>query len=121
MNYAYFSAEGRLLYIASRQSAGIDPGVIERPVSRATDANSIYLDPVSLEVRERQAFEVEISFNRVRGIPKGTTATLPEIQVVVDDGDLHFEADVAKVIAIHLEHPHYRAQSIEVQTGPEDA
>lgn len=121
MNYAYFSREGRLLYIASRQSVMVDPEVVEREVSRDTDPNTLYLDPASLEVRERRAFEVEISFNRVRRIPSGTVATLPEGQFTVEDGELEFEADVATVIAVHLDHPHYRAQSVEVQTGPEEA
>lgn len=121
MNYAYFSAEGRLLYIASRQSAMVDPDVIERPVSRGTDPNSIYLDPGSLEVKEREPFNVEISFNRVRGIPVGTVATLPDGQFTVEDGELEFEADVTKVIAVYLDHPRHIARLFEVQTGPEDA
>lgn len=121
MNYAYFSSDGRLLYIASRQSVMTDPGVIERQVSRATDANAIYLDPVSHEVMDKQPFEVVVAINSLTGIPEGTTATLPEAQVRVDDGELHFEADVVEVIGVHLDHPHYIAEFFEVQTGPEDA
>ncbi|QDK32665.1 hypothetical protein [Sphingomonas sp. IC081] len=119
MNYAYFSAEGRLLYIASRPSASLETGVIERGVARGTDPNSIYLDPVSLEVMERQPFAVEVAFNRLSAIPVGTTATLEAGQFVVEDGELHFEADVSEAISVYLDHPHFIARYFEVETGPE--
>lgn len=121
MNYAYFSSEGRLLYIASRPSVMVDPEVVEREVSRDTDPNSIYLDPVSQEVMDKQPFEVAVAINSLTGIPSDTTATLPGAQVQVHDGELDFEADVFEVISVHLDHPRYIARLFEVQTGPEEA
>lgn len=83
-----------------------------------TDANSIYYDVASGEVRTKDEFALTTSRNLVEGLPAGTRALFEEHDLIVDDGQIEFEADLETVTLVNLSHPHYRDAMIEVTTGP---
>lgn len=119
MPYAYFTKAGKLLAITSNQSLYPDPTVIEVEVPEGTMPNAIYLDIQTQTVKEREPFAYTIEYNRVSGLPLGTTLTITEGQFVCDDSYVEFDADTPELRIVFLDHPHFIAQYIEVPTGPE--
>lgn len=119
MAYGYFNADGSLLTISAKQTDYQDENIIEMEVAELMMANSIYLDIESMTVQQKMPYDLTIEYNRVSGIPVGTTVVMPEGIHVVDDGEIEFEADTPEVVNLILNHPHYQEQFIEVMTGPE--
>lgn len=119
MAYAYFKHDGALVSVSANQLEYLDDTIIEMEVPNLFSANSIYLDRDSMMVREREPFEIEVEYNMVRGLPSGTTVTIPDGQFVIEDGTAEFEADVASTVVAFIEHPRFIAQYVEVPTGPE--
>lgn len=117
MPFAYFNDHGEILSLASAQA--IFPDAHEFEVPQGTSANGIYLDIENMVVRNKTPFPVTAGYNLVSGLPLGTAALYSGNRVVVDDGFLEFDADTFEVLLIYLDHPHFIAQYVEVQTGPE--
>jgi len=119
MSTAYFDEAGRILLLAAL------PGMSE-PLGAAfrvggldtTDANAIYYDVASGEVRSKGEFALTTSRNLVEGLPAGTRAMFGEHDLIVDDGCVEFDADIEGRTVVHLSHLQYRDAMIEVPTGP---
>lgn len=119
MYYAYFSEDGHLLTVSSKQCSFPEDGIVMREVPDMTSGNSIYLEKETMEVRSKQSFAVEVSYNLISGLPSGTMVTLSDGSFMVEDGSAEFVADVPSLITVWLDHPRYLATTVEVQTGPD--
>ncbi|PNU04607.1 hypothetical protein A8V01_19555 [Novosphingobium guangzhouense] len=86
-----------------------------------TNGNSIYLDTETMTVMEKMHFAVTSTYNTIVGLPSGTMVTVDEGEFIVTDGTAEFEADVPQSKIAWLDHPHYFATHIEIETGPETA
>lgn len=120
MSIAYFDSAGELLFIAEQEGMvpPADCAFIAQMEGRP-DPNMIYWDVAAGAVTEKAQFEPVITRNTVANIPAGTTLLCAEAEIVVDDGDVEFIADVEGMTPIFLMHPHYVMASFEVPTGPE--
>jgi hypothetical protein len=121
MYYAYFRADGTPLSVSSKPSNYPEPDVMRFEVPDMTDGNKIYLDVSTYAVMEKQPFAVKLSYNRVSNLPAGTRISIDEGEFIIDDGSAEFDADIASLKVVWLDHPHYLATHVEVQTGPENA
>jgi len=121
--YAYFKADGTPLSVANHETRYPEPDVVMCEIPDFTNGNAIYLDisdPENPAVRGKEPFALEIAYNRVSNIPAGTRITIDEGEFMIDDGSAEFDADMREVKVVWLDHPHFLATHIEVQTGPED-
>ncbi|WP_188063732.1 hypothetical protein [Sphingobium sp. KCTC 72723] len=121
MAYAYFKADGRVLSVSRNELDYQDDSIIVAELPEHLNANLIYLDLDTMQVKVRQPLEPVIGYNSVGNLPVGTAITFGENIVHTDDGSVEFEADTPETLVLFLFHPHYIEQFIEVQTGPEAA
>jgi hypothetical protein len=119
MAYAYFKADGSILSVSRNELDYGDSSIIVAELPEMLNANMIYLDLETQQVKAREPFPIEVSFNRIDNVPVGTTVTEGDDIQVCDDGSVEYETDTPETLIVTLSHPHFIEQYVTVQIGPE--
>lgn len=119
MAYAYFKADGTIMSVSRNELDYGDSSVIVAELPDLLNANLIYLDLETMQVKTRQPFAVVVEGNSVSNVPVGTNVTTGDEIYHVEDGIIEFETDTPETLVLFLSHPHYIEQFITVEIGPE--
>ena len=107
-----FDEAGRCLWKADQQISAEDVTAVYSELD--ADPNEVWYNIENESIEYCPPFVVQVSTNKIEGIPAGTTLTINGARVQVDDGVFEIEVAMPQTVRVSLENLRYLMTEVEV-------